>query len=88
MGGKGTFAVGKSVPFSYKTVSKIEGVKVFVSPSVPTTSKVNVFSDTSGVVLSLHEVTDNAIAADSKTRISKDKKECFFINVFIVSPFI
>ena len=28
MGGKGTFAVGKSVPFSYKTVSKIEGVKV------------------------------------------------------------
>lgn len=28
MGGKGTYAAGKSVPFSYKTVSKIEGVKV------------------------------------------------------------
>ena len=28
MGGKGTFAVGKNVPYSYKTVDKIEGVKV------------------------------------------------------------
>ncbi len=28
MGGKGTFAVGKNVPYSYKTVDKIDGVKV------------------------------------------------------------
>lgn len=28
MGGRGTFAAGKNVPFKYKTVEKIEGVKV------------------------------------------------------------
>ena len=28
MGGRGTYAVGNNVPFSYKTVDKIEGVKV------------------------------------------------------------
>lgn len=28
MGGRGTFASGKSVPFAYETVTKIEGVKV------------------------------------------------------------
>lgn len=28
MGGRGTFAVGNSVPYTYKTVGKIEGVKV------------------------------------------------------------
>lgn len=28
MGGRGTFAAGKSVPFTYKTVGYIDGVKV------------------------------------------------------------
>lgn len=28
MGGRGTFAAGNPVPYSYKTVSKIEGIKV------------------------------------------------------------
>ena len=28
MGGRGTFAAGKKVPYTYKTVDKIEGVKV------------------------------------------------------------
>lgn len=28
MGGRGTYAVGKQVPYTYKTVGKIEGVKV------------------------------------------------------------
>lgn len=30
MGGRGTFAAGNSVPYTYKTVGKIEGVKVLV----------------------------------------------------------
>lgn len=28
MGGKGTFAVGNNVGYTYKTVGKIEGVKI------------------------------------------------------------
>ena len=28
MGGRGTFAVGNSVPYNYKTVDKIDGIKV------------------------------------------------------------
>lgn len=28
MGGKGTYAIGNNVPYTYKTVDKIEGVKV------------------------------------------------------------
>ena len=28
MGGRGTYAVGNNVPFTYKTVGKIAGVKV------------------------------------------------------------
>lgn len=28
MGGRGTFAVGNNVPFKYKTVGKIDGVKI------------------------------------------------------------
>lgn len=28
MGGRGTFAAGNSVPYTYKTVGKIEGVKI------------------------------------------------------------
>ena len=33
MGGRGTFAAGKNVAYTYETVDKIEGVKVFVSPA-------------------------------------------------------
>ena len=28
MGGRGTFAVGNNVPYTYKTVDKLEGIKV------------------------------------------------------------
>lgn len=28
MGGRGTFAIGNNIPYSYKTVDKIDGVKV------------------------------------------------------------
>lgn len=28
MGGRGTFAIGKSVPYSYETVGEIDGVKI------------------------------------------------------------
>ena len=30
MGGRGTFAAGKTVAYTYQTVDKIEGVKVLV----------------------------------------------------------
>ena len=35
MGGKGTYAIGNNVPYSYKTVDKIEGVKVLEPMNTP-----------------------------------------------------
>ena len=32
MGGRGTFASGNAVPYTYNTVGKIDGVKVIVKP--------------------------------------------------------
>ena len=30
MGGRGTYAVGNNVPYTYKTIGKVEGVKILV----------------------------------------------------------
>lgn len=69
MGGRGTYAVGNNVPFSYKMVDKIEGVKVLQGtgqahnlPEEAHSSKAYIKVNSSGDFIRYREFNENKTA--------------------------
>ena len=55
MGGRGTFAIGNDVDFTYKTVDKIEGVKVLIKNNPKSSAGLPEESHTSSAYILLNK---------------------------------